>query len=101
MIDLLCCFWRRDNPINLNREFHVDLLWWHQFLEGWQSVSLQLFQALQPEADVEVSSYAAGSPDYGAYMKGHWFAGSWFHSQQLQSIAYKELFPIVLAAHVW
>ena len=34
-------------------------------------------------------------------MKGHWFAGSWVPSQQLQSIAYKELFPIVLTAHVW
>ena len=34
-------------------------------------------------------------------MKGHWFAGSWVPSQQLQSIAYKELFPIVLAGHVW
>ena len=34
-------------------------------------------------------------------MKGHWFAGSWISSWQLQSIPYKELFPIVLAASVW
>ena len=56
---------------------------------------------LQLEVDVEVSSYAAGLFGYGAYMKGHWFAGSWVPSHWLQSIAYKELFPIVLAAHVW
>ena len=44
---------------------------------------------------------AAGSFRYGAYMKGRWFAGSWAPPQELQSIAYKELFPIVLAAPVW
>ena len=101
MIDLLCCFRRRDHPIRLNREFHLDLRWWHQFLADWHGVSFWLFPGLLPEADVEVSSDAAGSLGYGAYLKGQWFAGSWAASQQLQSIAYKELFPIVLAAHVW
>ena len=101
MIDLLCCFRRRDHPIRLNREFHLDFRWWHQFLADWHGVSFWLFPGLLPEADVEVSSDAAGSLVYGAYLKGQWFAGSWAASQQLQSIAYKELFPIVLAAHVW
>ena len=27
MIDLLCCFREKDNPICLNREFQLDLLW--------------------------------------------------------------------------
>jgi len=101
MIDLLYCFWRRDRPIYLNREFHLDLLWWHQFLEDWYCISFWLFPGLLPEADVEVSSDAAGSIGYGVYMKGHWFAGSWAPSQQSQSISYKELFPIVLAAQVY
>ena len=35
MIDLLCCFCRRDHPIRLNAEFHLDLLWWHEFLSSW------------------------------------------------------------------
>jgi len=71
-------------------------------LEDWHGVSFWLFPGLLPEADVEVSSNVAGSIGYGAYMKGHGFAGSWAPSQQPQSIiAYKELFPIVLAAHVW
>jgi len=99
-IDLLCCFRRRDHPNRLNREFHLDLQWWHQFLEDWYGVSFWLFPGLLPEADVEVSSDAAGSIGHGAYMKDHWFAGSWVPSQQSQSIAYKELFLIVLAAHV-
>ena len=77
MIDLFCCFRSRDHPIHFNQEFHLDLLWWHQFFEDWDCVSFWLFPGLLPEADVEVSSNAAGSFGYGAYMKGHWFAGSW------------------------
>ena len=87
MIDLLCCFRRRNHPICLNWEFHLVLLWWYQFLAYWHSISFWLFPGLLPEANVEVSSNAAGSISYGAYMKGHWFAGSWAQSQQLQSIA--------------
>ena len=48
-----------------------------------------------------MSSDAAGSIGFGAYLKGYWFAGSWAPSKQQQSIAYKELFPVVIAAHVW
>ena len=70
-------------------------------MEDWHGISFWLFPGLLPEADVEVSSDAAGSFGYGAYMKGQWFAGSWAPSHKLHSIAYKELFPIVLVAHVW
>jgi len=52
-------------------------------------------------ADVEVASDAAGSLGFGAYLKGQWFAGPWTSSQQPQSIAYKELFAVVVAANVW
>ena len=38
---------------------------------------------------------------YGAIFDGHWFSGSWSESQRTLSIVYKELFPIVVAAHVW
>ena len=101
MIDLLSCFRRRDHPVRLNREFHLDLRWWHHFLSDWHGVSFWLFPGLVPEAGVEVSSDTAGSIGFGAYLKGYWFAGSWAPSQQQQSIAYKELFPVVIAAHVW
>ena len=100
MIDLLFCFRRKDHPVRLNREFHLDLQWWHHFLSDWHGVSFWLFSGLVPEAGVEVSSDAAGSIGFGAHLKGYWFAGSWAPSQQQQSVAYKELFPVVIAAHV-
>ena len=50
MIDLLSCFRRRDHPVRLNREFHLDLRWWHHFLSDWHGVSFWLFLGLVPEA---------------------------------------------------
>ena len=73
----------------------------HQFLSDWHGVSFWLFPGLLPEAHVEVASHAAGSISYGEYLRGLWFAGFWApESQQQKSIAYREQFPVVIAAHV-
>ena len=48
-----------------------------------------------------MTSDAAGSLGFKAYFKNEWFSGTWAPSQSHQSIAYKELFPIVVASHVW
>lgn len=101
MTDLLCCFRKRDHPIRLNSEFHLDLQWWQEFLLSWHGVSFWLFPGMSACVDLEVTSDAAGSLGYGAYFRDEWFSGSWDRSQVSQSIAYKELFPIVVAAHVW
>ena len=79
----------------------MDLRWWYHFLSDWHGVSFWLFPDLFPETDLEVTSDAAGSIGCGAYLKGYWFAGSWAPSQQQQSIAYRELFLTIVAAHVW
>ena len=60
-----------------------------------------MYPGLSPAVDLEVASDAAGSLGFGAYFQGLWFAGPWAVSRQQQSIAYKELFPVVVAAHVW
>ena len=101
MIDLLGCFRKKDHPIRLNKEFHRDLQWGHQFLVDWHGVNFWLFPGNTPTAGVEVSSDAAGSLGFGAYLEGMWFTGSWMPSQREQSIAYRELLPVVVSAHVW
>lgn len=101
MINLLCCFRQRDHPIRLNCEFRRDLDWWYKYLSEWHGVSFWLYPGLPVVGDIEVISDASGAIGYGAYINHQWFNGRWFASQASQSIAYKELFPIVLAAHVW
>ena len=101
MIDLLRCFCRDDHPICLNSEFKLDLQWWHQFLSSWHGVWFWLFPGMSATPELEVTSDASGSRGFGAFFQGEWFNGSWVSSQASQSIAYKELFPVVVAARIW
>jgi len=101
MINLLSCFWRRDHPIRLNSEFHLDLQWWDKFLSSWPGVSFWLFPGIAASSDVGVTSDAAGSLGFGAYFRSEWFSGAWAPYQAGCSIAYKKLFPIVMAAFIW
>ena len=94
MIDLLCCFRRRDHPIRLNSEFHLDLPWWHEFLSVRHGVSFWLYPGMSAAPDLEVTSDAAGAPGFGAFFRGEWFSGAWAPCQSEQSIAYKELFSV-------
>ena len=101
MIDLLCCFKNDNHPIRLNAEFHLDLRWWCSFLESWNGVSFWLYPGLSATPTLEVTSDAAGALGYGAYFETEWFNGVWLAGQKPLSIAYKELFPVAIAAHVW
>lgn len=70
-------------------------------MTSWHGVSFWLFPGMSAPADVEVTSDAAGSLGFGAYFNSEWFSGAWAPSQADQSIAYKELFLVVVASHVW
>jgi len=50
---------------------------------------------------VEVTSDAAGAVGYGAFYGDEWFNGLWLQQQVDLSIAYKEFFPVAIAAVVW
>jgi len=101
MINLLCTFRHDDHLIRLNQEFHRDLTWWRELFQSWDGLSFFLMPAWAPLPDFQVSSDAAGSLGFGAIFNNQWFYGGWAVSQQPRSMAYKELFPIVVAAHLW
>jgi hypothetical protein len=101
MIDLLCCFRHRDHPIRLNAEFRRDLHWWLSFFQEWNGMSFFLSPSVTPLPDLVVSSDASGSCGFGAFWRTHWFCSSWFFLPTQMSIAFLELVPIVVAAHLW
>ena len=101
MNTLLCTFRRDDNPIGLNQEFHLDLTWWQELFQSWDGLSFFLMPEWAPLPDFQVSSDAAGSRGHGAIFNNQWFFGMWSNSQVSLSIAYKELFPIVVAVYLW
>ena len=101
MINLLCVFRSRNHPIRLNVEFRLDLQWWIEFIEEWNGTNFFVLPGLFPVADLVVTSDAAGSIGYGALYQQQWFNQRWMPTQTLLSIAYKEFFPVVIAAHLW
>ena len=101
MTDLLCCFPNDNHPIRLNSEFKKDLAWWREFSSTWNGVSFFTFPGLESLPAYEVGSDASGTIGYGAFLGSEWFNGHWLSSKLPLSIAYKELFPVVLSAHIW
>ena len=74
------------------------------FLPGWDEVYIYIFFDLPQWAlvpDLFVFTDASVSSGYGVFYSGEWFNGAWSVAQQSLSIAYKELFPIVLSCYVW
>ena len=99
MINLLCTFRCHDHPIHLNQEFHLDLTWWRDLFHRWDGLSFFLMPDWAPLPNFQVSSDADGTLGYEAIFHHQWFCGPWSASQLPPSIAYKELFPIVVAAY--
>lgn len=76
-IDLLCC--------SCNKEFCRDLQWWQQFLSYWHGAGFWLSPQMQLVRLALVPI----------------LEGSGFTAQAEQSIVHRELFPVVIAAHLW
>ncbi|XP_073238095.1 uncharacterized protein [Porites lutea] len=101
MINLLCAFRRDDHPIRLHQEFFLDLAKWQEFFQSWNGCNFLQYPQWAPLSDFEVSSDASGALGYGAVFQGHRFSSAWLPTQVSQSIQYKEIFPIVVAAYLW
>ena len=91
-------YWKR---IRLTRDCQLDIQWWVQFLPLCPGVYFFDLPEWAPLADFELSSDASGKQRYGVYYNGEWFSGAWSAVQQPLGMVYKELFPIVVACHLW
>ena len=101
MIDLSTTAANLHDTISLSDDFRRDLDWWLAFATPWNGRSLFLSPRWTPSPDLELYTDSSGSIGYGAYCQGQWFNGRWDPDQALHSIQWKELYPIVLSAHVW
>lgn len=57
------------------------------------------------EADFLVHSDTVGGLGFGLYVRGHWCVEhwhmSWHDSDVMGDLAFLELFPLVVAVHIW
>lgn len=74
---------------------------WKSFATTWNGASFFLLPQWTPAPDLELYTDSAGTIGFGVYYRGRWFNGKWSHQQLTNSIQWKELYPIVVAALVW
>ena len=109
MFELLGTARKSHYRVRLNRAFQSDLAWWDSFLESWNGVSL-LRGLVGARSSAQVWTDASGRFGCGAWYpeRGLWIQVPWpsvYGENELElvaeSIALKELLPIVLACAVW
>ena len=81
----------------------ADLAIWEQFLQDFNGRSFMLEKNWVDSASLHLYTDAAGSVGFGACFQNHWVYGHWPEHWKVTSpdITFKELFPIVLAVHLW
>ena len=84
----------------LNCAARADIAWWANLCDLWPGISVHQFLLLQ-EPSHHLYSDASGSWGCGAWSLPYWVQLPWQGIPHLNSIALKELFPIVLACALW
>jgi hypothetical protein len=88
--------------VSLSSAVRLDLKMWHELLQHWNGVSLFLDVQTTNSFHMELFTDAS-SIGFGGYFQGAWFYGTWPDNLESRldsdfSIAFKELYPIVIAA---
>ncbi|XP_070572205.1 uncharacterized protein [Ptychodera flava] len=105
LIELSKATQKLDFHITISSESRLDLTMWHHFLASWIGISMFLDTSTTAASDMELYTDASGI-GHGGYFIGHWFQERWDSNLRLDSdpalsIAFQELYPIVIAALLW
>lgn len=101
LIDLTKGVRKPHHRIRMNMNCRKDILVWKTFLEQFNGRTFFLEERWSHSTQFKLYTDAAGSKGYGAIFGNHWLFGAWPESWKSLNIAFLELFPIVIALHVW
>ncbi|KAL9954485.1 hypothetical protein ACROYT_G042033 [Oculina patagonica] len=105
MIELTRNVKQPHHHIKLNSGFFKDLTIWQKFIVNWNGASFFLAPSWVDSETLELHTDASGALGYGGIFKSKWFSGPWEPHQKLGepgiSIAWQELFALVVACHLW
>ena len=90
-----------EDTITLTEDFRRDVHWWNLFIDDWNGRSFFMHPKWIPSTTLKLFTDSSDTIGYGAYFDKKWFQGHWSEDQINNSIQWKELFPIVLAAATW
>ena len=101
LIDLTKGIRQPYHHIRLSQEAQLDLALWFKFLSQYNGRSFFLDDVWETSHTLQLYTDSSGSMGFGAVFGNHWFSGTWPYSWHSFNIAVLELFPIVVAVHVW
>lgn len=101
LIDLTKGITKQHHYIRLTKKGRADLEMCYFFIKNFNGKILLLNQIWQSSEKLHLYTDAAGSIEYGAVYKTHWFYGMWLDALKDCYITFKELCPIVLAVETW
>ncbi|XP_071138811.1 uncharacterized protein [Mytilus edulis] len=92
--------------VTLNSSCRNDLSLWHRFLDQWNGISFFIDDNIVNASDFDLYTDAASTVGFGGYFKNRWFQALWpvemkLYTELSLSMAYMELYPIVIAAIIW
>jgi hypothetical protein len=92
--------------VHLNSACREDLIMWKLFIEQWNGVSFFYEIKKTPADSMHLYTDASSTIGFGGYFQGHWFCDKWPHELPKEedkdtSMAFRELYPIVIAALLW
>jgi hypothetical protein len=91
--------------IKLSKGFFKDLGMWEEFIQDWNGASFFISSTWVTSDTLSLFTDASGSLGFGGIFGAHWFQGHWEPQHQLGrpgiSIAWQELFAIVVACQLW
>lgn len=90
----------------ISDECRTDLRFWHTFLLQWNGVSMFYDSEYTQASDMELFTDASSKIGFGGYFNGKWFCSPWPDelqgpSESKFSMAFLELYPIVVSAILW
>ena len=79
---------------------------WHIFLKQWNRVSFFYDTLTTSSDDLVLFTDAASTLGFGGYFQGRWFSSPWpselsYIMESEMSMAFREFYPIVVAAVLW
>lgn len=105
MIELTRKVSQPHHHIKLSSGFFKDLDMWQEFVSGWNGASFFLTTSWVNSDSLQLFMDASGSIGFGGIFSSQWFHGQWRAHQHLGqpgiSIAWQELFALVVACHLW
>ena len=92
--------------ISLSKDCRTDLIMWRDFLKGWNRVTFFYDEHITLASDIELYTDAASNFGFGVFFQGKWFSSTWPSELSTSldsdmSMAFRELYPIVVASLLW